>query len=546
MKKLAIVFVSALLLLTLVGCGTFSYNIRSYVDVADPATVTIKQADVDSKVKESVESLLSNYKGEDDVTTGTVEEGMTAYIFFKGVATLYEGPFSFKMGDNAFKGLDEALKDVEFKDGKAEVTFKLAEDFTFPTEIAKAMKDKADRVEAESKETETPTAETATPTAEDGTVTPTAETESKEASSSEVAEYRPAFVYDDETPDGDASPATETAEETTDSEEDYSVYNSFAGSEITVALSVEGKEGKLADGENVPAVVKITNVFSGGTYNEENETNLAEGTRSGYKLEIGSNAFIKGFEDGMIGMSVEKGTKKSLDLTFPSPYNTNNALSGMDVVFEVEIRSVTKIYERDLDNAEQFAALKADYEKNNGEGSFDYADKAAYMAKLTSNVKASLASEAVVNKSKVKKWKYSDLDDYKSAARNNLLNTYISYYYQMTGQFLSSEEQVISTFFGGDSNSYLQSIANQAGKNLKNDWVLYQIAKDKGLDKVSDEEYKTFLTEQLAVANAGVTDEANKMTESTLVSNIGGKSAVEKYVVLEKAQKWLGENVAVV
>lgn len=66
------------------------------------------------------------------------------------------------------------------------------------------------------------------------------------------------------------------------------------------------------------------------------------GTAEGYHLEIGSGAFIDGFEDGLIGKKV--GEKVSLPLTFPENYDKDD-LAGKDVVFEVQINSLVEIAE---------------------------------------------------------------------------------------------------------------------------------------------------------------------------------------------------------
>ena len=63
------------------------------------------------------------------------------------------------------------------------------------------------------------------------------------------------------------------------------------------------------------------------------------GTGVGYDLTIGSNSFIDGFEDGLIG--VEIGSDVSLDLKFPDDYHSSD-LAGKDVVFEVTVNYVTK------------------------------------------------------------------------------------------------------------------------------------------------------------------------------------------------------------
>jgi len=58
---------------------------------------------------------------------------------------------------------------------------------------------------------------------------------------------------------------------------------------------------------------------------------------SDYLLEIGSNQFIPGFEDGMVGM--KKGEKKNIALTFPADYHAND-LQNAKVTFEVELLEI--------------------------------------------------------------------------------------------------------------------------------------------------------------------------------------------------------------
>lgn len=61
------------------------------------------------------------------------------------------------------------------------------------------------------------------------------------------------------------------------------------------------------------------------------------GTAQGAVLEIGSNSFIPGFEDGLIGKKV--GEKVALDLTFPEGYQ-NAELAGQAVVFNVTVNKI--------------------------------------------------------------------------------------------------------------------------------------------------------------------------------------------------------------
>ena len=89
------------------------------------------------------------------------------------------------------------------------------------------------------------------------------------------------------------------------------------------------------------------------------------GTGENYPLEIGSNTFIPGFEDGVVGMKV--GETKDLELKFPEEYTEE--LKGKDVVFTVTVREIKERLLPEI-NEDFFADLgyedvktKEDFEK---------------------------------------------------------------------------------------------------------------------------------------------------------------------------------------
>ena len=61
------------------------------------------------------------------------------------------------------------------------------------------------------------------------------------------------------------------------------------------------------------------------------------GKGENHTLEIGSNSFIPGFEEGLIGMSA--GEEKALDITFPEEYHAED-LKGQAVVFNVKLHEI--------------------------------------------------------------------------------------------------------------------------------------------------------------------------------------------------------------
>jgi trigger factor len=88
-----------------------------------------------------------------------------------------------------------------------------------------------------------------------------------------------------------------------------------------------------------------------------------------HSLEIGSNSFIPGFEEKLVG--AEAGDELELDLTFPEEYHAED-LAGADVVFKVKVHEVKERLLPDLDDEfakdvsefDTLEELKGDIEKD--------------------------------------------------------------------------------------------------------------------------------------------------------------------------------------
>jgi len=77
------------------------------------------------------------------------------------------------------------------------------------------------------------------------------------------------------------------------------------------------------------------------------------GKGENYELEIGSNTFIPGFEEQLIGMKVEE--ERDINVTFPEEYPSEE-LKGAPVVFKVKLHEIKEKVQRDFD-AELFEDL---------------------------------------------------------------------------------------------------------------------------------------------------------------------------------------------
>lgn len=76
------------------------------------------------------------------------------------------------------------------------------------------------------------------------------------------------------------------------------------------------------------------------------------GTETSYDLVIGSDSFIDGFEDGIIGM--KKGETKDLNLRFPDDYQMTE-YAGKDVIFHVTVNKISRPVSGDSDEEKEQA-----------------------------------------------------------------------------------------------------------------------------------------------------------------------------------------------
>ena len=96
------------------------------------------------------------------------------------------------------------------------------------------------------------------------------------------------------------------------------------------------KEGKVENGD--VAIIDFEGFKDGVAF--------AGGKGENYNLEIGSNTFIPGFEEQIIGLEV--GEERDLDLTFPEEYGAPD-LAGAKVVFKVKVNEIKEKHTRELD-----------------------------------------------------------------------------------------------------------------------------------------------------------------------------------------------------
>ncbi len=140
-------------------------------------------------------------------------------------------------------------------------------------------------------------------------------------------------------------PATFTAEVTVKPEVELGEYKGLDIEKPEVEIDDEEVEQELEAKrqEQAQLVVADRDIVEEGDHvlidfeGKINGEAFPGGSAEDYNLEVGSNSFIPGFEEQLIG--VKKDEEVDLDLTFPEEYQAED-LAGEDVVFTVLVKEI--------------------------------------------------------------------------------------------------------------------------------------------------------------------------------------------------------------
>ncbi len=203
---------------------------------------------------------------------------------------------------------------------------------------------------------------------------------------------------------------------------------------------------------------------------------FAGGKGENYSLEIGSNTFIPGFEDQVIGMST--GEEKDINVTFPKDYHAED-LKGAKVVFKVKVNEI---------KVKRVPELDADFFEDLGMEGID--SKESLEKQVKENIKVRKDSEA--------ENKY--IDELLEVASKNVkveipevmtneeLNRMVKQYEEtLKMQGLSLEQ--FYQFTNSDESKLREQMKEEAVKRITYRLMLEEIAKDENIE-ISDSDAK--------------------------------------------------------
>lgn len=255
------------------------------------------------------------------------------------------------------------------------------------------------------------------------------------------------------------------------------------------------------------------------------------GTAQGYNLTIGSDQFIDGFEDGLIGVKV--GKTVDLNLTFPEGYPSED-LAGADVVFTVK---VNKIVEEDPDAKFE---LNDEYVQQN--------TNFKTVEEYKENVKSYLKSRNESDKERDTRQAVIDklLEICEVTMPEDLLDARVSDYIVQFTNNNCSEGQSLADFLtdnynGMSEDDFRADIKNEMQVNLETELILEAIVEKEKLE-LDEEAFQEFVKEQMSSYGYETEEDFYKANG---VNAKSGEAYERKVYVCNRALDMVVENASV-
>ena len=236
------------------------------------------------------------------------------------------------------------------------------------------------------------------------------------------------------------------------------------------------------------------------------------GKGENYSLEIGSNTFIPGFEDGVKGM--KSGETKDIKLTFPKEYGVAD-LAGKDVVFKVKVNEIKNKVIPEL-NKDFFLDL----------GMKDVTNKSELESKMKEEINAEKMRDAE-NKyvdellSKATSNMKCEIDD--EIVEVEALAMYNDFLERMKMQGLT--EELYLQYTNSTKEDIVNNMKSDALKRIKNSYLLQAIIKEEKI-KVSEADAKEEVEEMAKKYN---------MTNEDVMKSLGGIEAIKYDLQVRRA-----------
>ncbi|MBY9079420.1 trigger factor [Paenibacillus sp. HN-1] len=239
-----------------------------------------------------------------------------------------------------------------------------------------------------------------------------------------------------------------------------------------------------------------------------------------HSLELGSNSFIPGFEEQVVGMAT--GDFKDIEVAFPETYHAEN-LAGKPAVFKVKLHEIKRKqlpelddeFAKDVSEFETLAEYKEDLKKQ----------LESRKAEELKGVKENAVVEAAAANAEV--------EIPQAMIDSEVQNMVRDFDMRLRQQGMNMD--MFLSFSGQTQDDLREQMKSDAEKRVLNNLVLEVIAKNENIE-VSDEEFEAEL-EKMAESYRRSAEEIR----SILASN-GSLDSLKEEIMLRKTIDFLVEN----
>ena len=294
-----------------------------------------------------------------------------------------------------------------------------------------------------------------------------------------------------------------TKQEVTDADVDARIEQDRQ--KVARTVDVEGRALENGDTVNLDYVGSVDGVaFEGGT-------------AEGQTLTLGSNQFIPGFEEQMVGMNI--GEEKNLNVTFPEQYHAAE-LAGKAAVFHVKVNSATHTELPELND--EFAADASEYNT--------FAEYKDSIVKEL-NEKAAKNNEVAVENALVEKATANAQMDIPEAMIRDQVN-YILREMQMRMAYQGLRLEDYLKYTGQTVEQLADMYKGEAEQRVKMELTLEAIRKAEGVEP-TDEDVQKQIAEQAERMGQKVEDFEKTLTDEQR-GYLKDSAAIQKVVELLK------------
>lgn len=247
-------------------------------------------------------------------------------------------------------------------------------------------------------------------------------------------------------------------------------------------------------------------------------TAFENGAAKDYQLELGSNSFIPGFEDQLVGMKREQ--EKDIDVTFPEGYGAKE-LAGKPAVFKVLLKEIKeKIVPKVDDNlAKELDAENLDELRERIRENAISQEKQRIDAQLQENLMTALLEKNV-------------FEVPEGMVKNQLMYLKDNFSQRLKSQGMSLE------MLGMNDEAFNKAYYEMAAQQVKGELVLDAIAKQENL-VVEDDEFAAKL-QAFADESHTPLEQVQKYFESDQA-----KAGLKGQILQEKVSKFLLDQAKV-